>query len=33
VGFVCIAMAGLSWAAGRAMSYILAKARSALFDG
>lgn len=33
VGFVCIVMAGLSWAAGRAMSYILAKARSALFDG
>jgi hypothetical protein len=33
VGFICIVMAGLSWAAGRAMSYILAEARSALFDG
>jgi hypothetical protein len=33
VGFVCIVMAGLSGATGRAMSYILAEARSALFDG
>jgi hypothetical protein len=34
VGRVCIVMAGLSWAAGRAMSYILAEARSGtLFDG
>jgi hypothetical protein len=34
VGRVCIVMAGLSWGAGRAMSYILAEARSGtLFDG
>ena len=34
VGFVCIVMAGLSWAAGRAVSYVLAEARSGtLFDG
>jgi hypothetical protein len=33
MGQVCIVMAGLSWAAGRAMRYILAEARSGtLFD-
>jgi hypothetical protein len=31
MGRVCIVMAGLSWAAGRAMSYILTEARSGTF--